>query len=76
MTERIMDSTAVQAYLLHALPANKVWRMRETDYVFMIEPAEERIDCTIGLRGMLAGYEELTVERFLERKHKDKELDL
>ncbi|MCL1808015.1 MAG: PIN domain-containing protein [Oscillospiraceae bacterium] len=46
-------------------------RVRESNRVVTIEPAEEKTDCTAGLRGMLSGYPEMAVDKFLERKKAD-----
>jgi hypothetical protein len=75
MTERIMNITAIQSYLANMFHTDKV-RVREVNRVITIEPIEVSIDCTAGLRGLLADYPEMSVDKFLERKHADKELDL
>ena len=48
----------------------------ENDGVIQLMPVKENIDCTIGLRGILADYDEMSVDKFLERKRADAELDL
>ena len=76
MTEQIMNTDALQAFLAATLRAKKVL-VRENNNVVTIEPVEEKkTDCTIGLRGILSDYPEMSVDKFLERKHADKELDL
>ncbi|MCL2776060.1 MAG: hypothetical protein FWD71_22365 [Oscillospiraceae bacterium] len=76
MTEQIMNTDALQAFLATRFKTNKV-RIREEKSGVMIEPVEEKkTDCTIGLRGILADYPDMSVDKFLERKHADKELDL
>ena len=51
------------------------WKKRENNRVVTIEPVEEKPDCTAGLRGILSDYPEMSVDKFLERKYADKELD-
>ena len=45
---------------------------------YLAEKAQEKeiADCTVGLRGILADYDDMSVEKFLERMRSDKELDL
>jgi hypothetical protein len=46
--------------------------------MIQLMPVNENIgdaDCTIGLRGMFAGFPEMSINKFLERKHADKELE-
>ncbi|MDR0445991.1 MAG: hypothetical protein LBH17_03000 [Oscillospiraceae bacterium] len=75
MTEQIMSVEALQTYLITMFPAQQV-RVRRRDSVVTIEPAGEEADCTIALRGMFKDCPDMSVDRFLERKHADKELDL
>ncbi|MCL1809508.1 MAG: hypothetical protein FWG42_07080 [Clostridiales bacterium] len=51
-----------------------VERIMDTNIV-TIEPVDEKKDCTVGLRGILADYPEMSVDRFLKRKYFDKELN-
>jgi virulence-associated protein VagC len=74
MTETVMNTNALPSFLTATLKTNRV-RVRENNRVVTIEPIEEKSDCTAGLRGILADYPEMSVERFLERKHADKEFD-
>ena len=50
--------------------------MTEVDGVIQLVPVKENTDCTVGLRGLFAGDTNMTVDKFLERKRADKELDL
>jgi len=75
MTETIMTKKALPEILLRLIPTEKV-RVRETNGVIQIVPVKENSDCTVGLRGMFAGNPKMTVDKFLERKRADKELDL
>ena len=74
MSETVMNTNALPSFLVTTLKTNRV-RVRENNLVITIEPAEEKHDCTAGLRGMLAGYTEMSVDKFLERKHADGEFD-
>ena len=75
MTEQVMNTSALPSFLIMALKTDMV-KVSENNRVVTIEPADEKQDCTIGLRGMLSGYPEMSVDKFLERKRVDKDLDL
>ena len=75
MSETIMNTTALPEVLLKLISTEKV-RIKEVDGVIQLVPVEEKVDCTIGLRGILVGRDEMSVDKFLERKRADKELDL
>jgi len=75
MSVRIIERTALPD-LLHSLIFTDKVRVSESNGVVQVEPVKNEADCTIGLRGMFAGDSNMTVDKFLERKHADKELDL
>ena len=75
MTETVMSTTALHEILLKLINTDKV-RVKESDGIIQLMPVKENIDFTIGLRGILAGYDEMSVDKFLERKRADAELDL
>ena len=75
MSENVMSINALPEFLIKIMPTEKV-RVREVDGIVQIMPVKENTDCTIGLRGILAGYDDMSVDKFLERMHADKELDL
>ena len=75
MTDTIMNTTALPEILLQLINTEKV-RVKESDGIIQLMPVKENIDITIGLRGILAGYDEMSVDKFLERKRADAELDL
>jgi hypothetical protein len=51
--------------------------VRDVSHIVTIEPISvEKPVRAIGLRGLLADYPEISVDKFLARKHADKELDL
>ena len=74
MSETVMNTTALPEILFKLIPTEKV-RVKEIDGVIQLMPVQENTDCTIGLRGILAGFDDMSVDRFLERKRADKELD-
>ena len=75
MTDTVMYTTALPEILLQLINTEKV-RVKESDGIIQLMPVKENIDITIGLRGILAGYDEMSVDKFLERKRADAELDL
>jgi hypothetical protein len=76
MTERVMNIEALQAYLATTFRTNQV-RVCEADSGLLIEPIkDDRRSSADRLRGMFKDSDGRSVERFLERKHADKELDL
>jgi hypothetical protein len=56
------------------IPTNKVLVM-EREGKIEITPVSATKDCTAEVRGMFAKYDTMTVDKFLERKLVDKELD-
>jgi len=75
MTETIVNTKALPEFLLKLIRTEQV-RVYEIDGAIQLVPVEENADCTIGLRGLFADYPEMSVDKFLERRHTDKELDL
>jgi len=75
MTETVLNMSALPDLLLKKIPTKKV-RVTELDGVIQLVPVKENIDCTLRLRGLFAGDTNMTVDKFLERKRADKELDL
>ena len=74
MIESIVDTKSLPDILFRLIPTEKV-RVREIDGAVQLIPVKET-DCTIGLRGILAGCDDMSVDKFLERMLADKELDL
>ncbi|MDR3121235.1 MAG: hypothetical protein LBU58_07885, partial [Clostridiales bacterium] len=79
MTERVMNVTAVQSYLVNVLHTNKV-KVREVNQVITIESAEEIVAAngkkySCPFLGTAKGGS-LTVDKFLEMKQEEKELEL
>ena len=75
MTETIMNTSTLPEFLFKMIPTDIV-RVKEIDGMIQLMPVNENTDCTIGLRGILADYDDMSVDKFLERKRADKELDL
>jgi hypothetical protein len=75
MSEMVLKTEALPEFLFKLIPTEKV-RVKEIDGMVQLVPVKENVDCTVGLRGLLAEYDEMSVDKFLERKHADKELDL
>jgi hypothetical protein len=74
MTEMILPTNTLPEALSELIPTEK-FRVQKDNGIIQIVPVEENIDCTIGLRGMFAGCPYMTVDKYLERKHADKELE-
>lgn len=75
MSEMVLDTMALPDFLFNLIGTKKV-RVREHGGEIWLAPIKEEVDCTVGLRGMFAGDPNMTVDKFLERKRADKELDL
>jgi hypothetical protein len=74
MNDIIMNANTLPEPLFQLIGTDRV-RVRKESGVITMTPIEEPIDCVAGLRGMLAGNSEMSLDKFLERKHADKELD-
>jgi len=74
MTETVMNTRILPEFLLEVITTDKV-RVKEIDGEIRVIPFAEPIDYIEMLRGSLADYPELSVDKFLERKRADKELD-
>ncbi|MDR1733100.1 MAG: hypothetical protein LBR61_13520 [Synergistaceae bacterium] len=75
MNDLILNADTLPEPLLRLIRTDRV-RVREEGGEIRLTPIGETFDCTAGLRGMLAGCESISVDKFLERKHADRELDL
>ncbi|MDR1872693.1 MAG: hypothetical protein LBS60_12370 [Deltaproteobacteria bacterium] len=76
MTEQVMDIGALPEFINNTFGASKVI-VHATNNSLIIEPIKEiKTGCCSRVRGMLADCPEMSVDKFLERKRKDKELDL
>ncbi len=70
MQEMIMSASALPEPLSKLIRTEHV-KVEEIDGVIHLVPLEDEFDSTFGLRGMFAGHEDMTVDRFLERKSMD-----
>ncbi len=75
MHETVMNTKAFPEVLFKLISTEKV-RVKEFDGIIQLMPVKENADCTVGLRGILSAYDDMSVDKFMERKHADKELDL
>ena len=75
MPETVMNTKKLSEILFKLIPTEKV-RVKEIGGMIQLVPVKESDDCTVGLRGILAGYDAMSVDKFLERKRADKELEL
>jgi len=74
MTESIMNTKALPEVLFKLITTDKV-RVMEMSGEIRLIPLQEPTDYITRLRGSLAAYPEMSVDKFLTRKHADKELD-
>ena len=70
----MMETNTLPEFLFKMIPTEKV-RVKEVDGEIRLMPIQEPIDYIAKLRGSLADYPEMSVDKFLERKRADKELD-
>jgi hypothetical protein len=75
MTETIMLTKVFPEAIAELIPTEKV-RIQKVDNIIQLVPMKEKTDCTRRLRGMFAGCPELSVDRYLEEKRAEKELEL
>ena len=74
MSEIVLNKTALPETLYRLIKTEKVM-LREVEGEIRLIPIQEPIDYIAKLRGSLAAYPEMSVDKFLQRKHIDKELD-
>ncbi|MCL2020340.1 MAG: hypothetical protein FWG70_11395 [Oscillospiraceae bacterium] len=74
MSETI-STKALPEVLFRLIHTEKV-RLNEQDGIIQLTPINENTDCTVGLRGLFANCPEMSVDKFMERKRADKELEL
>ena len=75
MENTIVDINALPSLLFRLFSTVKV-SVTETDGIVQVVPVDDKSDCTVGLRGILADFPEMSVDNFLARMREDKELDL
>ncbi|MCL2055368.1 MAG: hypothetical protein FWG90_13185 [Oscillospiraceae bacterium] len=69
-----ISTKALPEILFRLIRTEKV-RLNEENGIIHLTPIKENADCTVGLRGLFADYPEMSVDKFMERKHADKELE-
>jgi len=74
MSETV-NTKALPEILFRLIQTEKVY-IKEDNGIIKLVPVTEQIDVISKLRGSLSAYPEMSVDKFLERKHADKELDL
>ena len=74
MSEMMIDTKTLPETLFRLIKTEKV-TLRETNGEIRLIPIKEPVDYIAKLRGSLADYPEMSVNKFLIRKHADEELD-
>ena len=74
MTETVLNTKALPETLFRLIQTEKVV-LREMDGEIRLIPLQEPIDYIAKLRGSLAAFPDMSADRFLARKHADKDLD-
>ena len=74
MSETVLNTKALPETLFRLIQTEKV-ALHETDGEIRLIPIQEPIDYIAKLRGSLAAYPDMSVDKFLARKYADKELD-
>ena len=73
MTNMIISADILPEPLFGLTKAEKI-HVREKDGIITMTPIKEEFDCTAEVRGMYSD-KKLTLDKFLEWKHADKELE-
>ena len=73
MTEMIINADILPEPLFSLVQAEKI-RVLENAGIITMTPIKEEFDCTAEVRGMYSD-KKLTLDKFLEWKHADKELE-
>jgi hypothetical protein len=74
MTETVLNTKTLPEALSKLIRTEKV-KIQQTDVEIRLIPVQEPIDYIKELRGSLADYPQMSVDKFLERKHADKSLE-
>ncbi|MDR1993267.1 MAG: hypothetical protein LBQ98_07240 [Nitrososphaerota archaeon] len=74
MTETVLNTKTLPEALSKLIRTEKV-KIQQTDGEIRLIPIQEPIDYISELRGLLADYPQMSVDKFLERKHADKDLE-
>jgi len=74
MTETVLNTKTLPEALSKLIRTEKV-KVCETDGEIRLIPMQEPNDYINQLRGSLSDYPQMSVDKFLERKHADKALE-
>jgi len=75
MNEMTIDRKALSETLLRLIRTEKI-TLSEADGEIKLRPVHGPADHIVNARGSLAAYPDLSVDKFLERKRAERELDL
>jgi len=70
----VVDTNALEEFLQKLIPTSKVLVV-EREGKIEITPVSSTKDCTAEVYGMFEKYDTMTVDKFLERKLAEKELE-
>ncbi|MDR1873113.1 MAG: hypothetical protein LBS60_14525 [Deltaproteobacteria bacterium] len=75
MSEQVMDLDEFHKFIVKNFNTTKIL-VRRHNQILTVEPIyADNFDRANGLLGILSGQPELTVDKFMERKQSEKELD-
>ena len=74
MSEIVLNTKALPEILFRLIKTEKV-TLHEADGEIRLIPIQEPIDYIAELRGSLAAYPDMSVDKFLARKYAEKELE-
>jgi hypothetical protein len=74
MIEMILNTNILPEPLIGLIHTSQI-KVKETDGGIILIPVRDPFDCTVKVRGMLAGCKNMSVDKFLERKRADMELE-
>lgn len=75
MDETVMSTKALPEFLSRLISTEGV-RINEINGIIQLIPIKDHKGCAIGLRGLFSEYPKMPLDKFVERKHADKDLDL
>jgi hypothetical protein len=76
MVKQVMKINDLAEFISNTYGTSEVL-VEKNNSVLTIEPTiEKKSGCCSRVRGLLTDCPDMSVEKFLERKHKDRELDL
>ncbi|MDR2179192.1 MAG: hypothetical protein LBP21_02690 [Synergistaceae bacterium] len=74
-TEMILNTSILPEPLIGLIHAPQMKVQKTTNGGILLIPLKNSFDCTAKVRGMLAGSRYMSVDKFLERKRADMELE-